>query len=86
MSERDEKAGLGPALHEARRRNRMLSTSEAADLFGLSQAELRRGFQEGIYPALLVGAGNRKRLRWRPDLLEAAILREIENNGGGEGG
>ena len=67
---------LGAALAEARRA-KLLSTDEAAAMFGLSAWELRRGFKAGIYPALEIGAGDKKRLRWRADLLEEAILRQI---------
>ena len=80
--EQQDKRELGAALAEARQRARLLSTDEAAALFGLSAWELRRGFKAGIYPALEIGAGDKKRLRWRADLLESAILRQIEEAGG----
>lgn len=69
---------MGAALMESRRRNKLLSTAEAAKEFGLSAWELRRGYRAGVYPALEIGAGEKRRLRWRSDLLEAAILRQIE--------
>lgn len=76
-TEQTDRRELGAALAEARRRARLLSTAEAAEAFGLSAWELRRGFKAGVYPALEIGAGDKKRLRWRADLLEEAILRQI---------
>lgn len=51
-----------------------VSTEEAARHTGLSTYELRRGFKEGRYPALLVGRGDRRKfLRWDIELLEQAL-------------
>ena len=55
-----------------------MSTEKASEATGLSCFELRRGFKQGIYPALLIGTGGKRpRLRWRLDLLEAAIESEM---------
>lgn len=53
----------------------LLTTNQAAAATGLSEYELRMGWKEGRYPALVIGkkGGNRQRLRWRLDLLQAAI-------------
>lgn len=60
---------------------RFLTTKEAGQMFGLSEYELRRGFKEGIYPAIEIGSGkNFRRLRWRSDLLEEVLGRRIQQN------
>ncbi len=52
----------------------LLTTKQASEIFGLSEYELRRGYKEGIYPAIEIGAGmEHKKLRWRYDLLEDAL-------------
>ena len=52
----------------------LLTTNQAAAATGLSEYELRLGWKAGRYPALVIGSGgNRPRLRWRLDLLQAAI-------------
>ena len=53
----------------------MLSnTKQAAELTGLSEYELRYGFKRGLYPALEIGRGSRRKsLRWDPDILQQAI-------------
>lgn len=52
----------------------LLTTNQAAAATGLSEYELRMGWKAGRYPALVIGnGGNRPRLRWRLDLLQAAI-------------
>lgn len=57
----------------------LLSTLEASRATGLSQCELRTGWKQGKYPALVIGrGGQRQRLRWRLDLLEAAIEKAME--------
>ena len=59
--------------------NRLATTKEASAYCGLSECELRRGFKEGIYPAILIGRGERaRRLRWDLDLLHEAIRRRME--------
>lgn len=56
----------------------LVSTSEASAGTGLSEWELRRGFKEGIYPAILIGRGNRaRRLRWDLELLQESIRRRM---------
>lgn len=52
----------------------LVNTQEAARLTGLSAYELRTGFKRGIYPALEIGRGDRRRsLRWNPEVLERAL-------------
>ncbi len=52
----------------------LICTRKAAELTGLSEYELRYGFKQGIYPALEVGRGSRRKsLRWDPDILQQAI-------------
>jgi len=52
----------------------LISTKQAAELTGLSEYELRYGFKRGLYPALEVGRGSRRKsLRWDPDILQQAI-------------
>lgn len=52
----------------------LISTKQAAELTGLSAYELRHGFRQGLYPALEVGRGSRRKsLRWDPDILQQAI-------------
>ena len=57
----------------------LVTTAKAAANTGLSEWELRRGFKEGIYPAILIGRGKRaRRLRWDLDLLHEAIRRRMQ--------
>ena len=52
----------------------LICTKKAAELTGLSEYELRHGFKCGLYPALEVGRGSRRKsLRWDPDILQQAI-------------
>ena len=52
----------------------LVCTKKAAELTGLSAYELRHGFKQGVYPALEVGRGSRRKsLRWDPDILQQAI-------------
>lgn|GEM_PF-2654290 len=52
----------------------LICTKKAAELTGLSAYELRHGFKQGLYPALEVGRGSRRKsLRWDPDILQQAI-------------
>lgn len=52
----------------------LVNTSKASQVTGLSTYELRRGFKEGIYPALEVGRGDRRRfLRWDIGILQEAL-------------
>ena len=52
----------------------LINTKQAAELTGLSAYELRHGFKKGLYPALEVGRGSRRKsLRWDPDILQQAI-------------
>lgn len=52
----------------------LVCTKKAAELTGLSEYELRYGFKQGLYPALEVGRGSRRKsLRWDPDILQQAI-------------
>ena len=57
----------------------LVPTADASAATGLSEWELRRGFKEGEYPAILIGRGNRaRRLRWDLDLLRAVIKQRME--------
>lgn len=52
----------------------LVCTKQAAELTGLSELELRNGFKRGLYPALEIGRGSRRKsLRWDPDILQQAI-------------
>ena len=52
----------------------LISTRQASELTGLSEYELRYGFKRGLYPALEIGRGSRRKsLRWDPDILREAI-------------
>ncbi len=52
----------------------LINTKQAAELTGLSEYELRYGFKRGLYPALEIGRGSRRKsLRWDPDILQQAI-------------
>ena len=52
----------------------LINTEQAAELTGLSEYELRYGFKRGLYPALEIGRGSRRKsLRWDPDILQQAI-------------
>lgn len=52
----------------------LICTKQATELTGLSAYELRHGFKCGLYPALEVGRGSRRKsLRWDPDILQQAI-------------
>ncbi|MCR4885457.1 MAG: hypothetical protein K5919_00895 [Clostridiales bacterium] len=56
----------------------LVTTKQAAKATGLSEYELRRGWKEGKYPALVIGRGDeRRRLRWNLEALQAAILKEM---------
>ncbi len=56
----------------------LVTTAKASADTGLSEWELRRGYKEGIYPAILIGRGERaRRLRWDLDLLRDAIRRKM---------
>ncbi|MBQ6960158.1 MAG: hypothetical protein IJP78_04165 [Clostridia bacterium] len=56
----------------------LVTTKQAAEATGLSEYELRRGFLEGKYPALVIGRGDqRRRLRWNLEALQAAILEQM---------
>ncbi len=52
----------------------LICTKKAAELTGLSELELRNGFKRGLYPALEIGRGSRRKaLRWDPEILQQAI-------------
>ena len=52
----------------------LICTKKAAELTGLSELELRSGFRRGLYPALEIGRGSRRKsLRWDLDFLRQAI-------------
>ena len=56
----------------------LVNTKQAAKATGLSEYELRRGWKEGVYPALLIGQGDqRRRLRWDIDALISAIRAQM---------
>jgi len=57
----------------------LVPTKRAALATGLSEWELRRGYKEGIYPAILIGRGERaRRLRWDIELLNNEIHRRMQ--------
>ena len=61
----------------------LVNTKEASRITGLSEYELRRGYLEGKYPALVIGRGDqRRRLRWNMEALQDAILRQMSMAGG----
>lgn len=52
----------------------LISTKQAAELTGLFEYELRYGFKQGVYPALEIGRGSRRKsLRWDAEVLQQAI-------------
>lgn len=52
----------------------LICTKQAAELTGLSAYELRHGFKRGLYPALEIGRGSRRKsLRWDPEVLQQAL-------------
>lgn len=52
----------------------LINTKQAAELTGLSEYELRHGFKQGLYPALEIGRGSRRKsLRWDLEILQQAI-------------
>ena len=52
----------------------LINTKQAAELTGLSEYELRYGFNQGLYPALEIGRGSRRKsLRWDADILQKAL-------------
>lgn len=56
----------------------LVTTKQAAKATGLSEYELRRGWKQGIYPALLIGRGDQRRLlRWNLEALEEAIRAQM---------
>ena len=60
----------------------VVKTRKASEHTGLSEYELRRGFKEGRYPALVIGRGDqRRRLRWDLEALDAAIKKQMEERG-----
>lgn len=61
----------------------LVSTKRAAEVTGLSEWELRRGWKTGRYPALVIGnGGDRPRLRWNLETLLAAIEQQMDRRGG----
>jgi len=63
----------------------LVTTEQASAMTGLSEWELRRGWKEGIYPAIQVGRGERsRRLRWNPEMLEQAIRERMSGGSNGE--
>ena len=59
---------------------RFVNTKAAARATGLSEWELRVGFKQGLYPALEIGRGDRRRtLRWDLDLLQEALRAKMGN-------
>lgn len=60
--------------------NRLLTTAEVSMATGLSEYELRRGAKEGRYPVLWLGSKDNsyRRMRWRLDILQDALLRQME--------
>lgn len=57
----------------------LVTTEQASKAVGLSQYELRRGWKEGRYPALVIGRQEqRRRLRWNLEVLQAAIMEQMK--------
>ena len=57
----------------------LVNTKKAAEQTGLSQYELRRGFRQGRYPAIVIGSGEERRtLRWNVELLQRVLFQEFE--------
>ena len=55
----------------------LVNTKKAAELTGLSQYELRSGFRQGRYPAIVIGSGDeRKTLRWNVELLQQVLFQD----------
>ncbi len=53
---------------------RFVNTREAARETGLSEYTLRQGFKQGLFPALEIGRGSRRRsLRWDLDVLQSRL-------------
>ena len=59
--------------------NRLFSTKETAKKFRMSEYELRKGWKEGRFPAYEIGSGRGTRLRWNLNLLEMAIMEQMQN-------
>lgn len=56
----------------------LVTTEQAAKAVGLSQYELRRGWKEGRYPALVIGRSEqRQRLRWNLEALQNTITAQM---------
>ena len=52
-----------------------VNTKTAARILGLSQYELRRGYKQGVYPAIQIGGGDeRKTLRWDVNLMRDTLV------------
>lgn len=63
-----------------------INTEEAARLTGLSTYELRTGYKMGVYPALEIGRGSRRRaLRWDIETLQAALAARMTTRNVGDG-
>lgn len=62
--------------------NRLLTTAEASEATGLSEYELRMGAKQGRYPVLWIGSqeSNFRRMRWNLEVLQEAIVRQMDNN------
>ncbi len=59
--------------------NRLLTTKEVAEITGLSEYELRLGAKQGRYPVIMLGSRDSKyrRMRWNPEALQEAIMKEM---------
>lgn len=63
----------------------VVPTKNAKEHTGLSEYELRRGWKEGRYPALVIGRGDqRKRLRWDLEALDKAIKKAMQTEVSGD--
>lgn len=61
---------------------KLVTTAQASAATGLSEWELRRGYREGIYPAILIGRGeSQRRLRWDIELLQETIRERMKGGG-----
>lgn len=64
----------------------LVCTKEAARQTGLSVYELVNGYKRGVYPALEIGRGSRRRaLRWDIETLQAALAARMTTRNVGDG-
>ena len=86
MSESIVKAQIRQQLDQRGLYDRLLTTEEAAAATGLSQYELRIGGKAGRYPVIWTGSPSNKfrKMKWNLEALEAAIMKQMDQNVSGE--